>query len=135
MSPANRSRLSILTTLVRAELGTGLAGLSLFIAAVALGTAMLALVWLIGAGAGDAFERNGRQIVGGDIELEVPALPLEPGIVEALNQIGAVSTVVDMRSTVRLDAAQCAGGTPRRGTLPIHSMARSAWHKARSRAC
>ena len=48
----------ILRALVRAELGAGLAGLKLFIAAVALGTAMLALVWMLAAGVGDAATRR-----------------------------------------------------------------------------
>ncbi len=103
MSGTRHSRFSILGRLVRAELGAGLAGLKLFIAAVALGTAMLALVWMIGGGAGDAFERNGRAIVGGDVELEVPTVRLDPGTLAAMEALGQVSVVADMRSTVRLD--------------------------------
>ncbi|NBB83575.1 MAG: hypothetical protein GVY28_09240, partial [Alphaproteobacteria bacterium] len=90
--------------LARVELRAGLAGLRLFAAAVAIGAALLAAVWVAGALLLDAFDRNGRAILGGDAEIEVGATPLDDTIVQALGDFGTVSRIVDLRSTVRSDA-------------------------------
>lgn len=97
---AQRGWLSILARLVRAELLAGLAGLKLFIAAVALGTAMLSLIWLLAAGVTEALDDKGNQILGGDYEM-VTSIPLPEETVERLRGLGRVSVVADMRSTVR----------------------------------
>jgi len=89
--------------LARVELAAGLAGLRLFAAAVAVGAALLAAVWVAGALLLDAFDRNGRAILGGDAEIEVGATPLDGSVVDALGRFGTVSRVVDLRSTVRRD--------------------------------
>ena len=98
---AGAGRLAVLVRLARVELFAGLAGLKLFMAAVALGSAMLALVWLLATGVGDAFDRNGRQILGGDVEM-MAATALEPEVLDRLAELGRLSTAVDMRSSVRL---------------------------------
>lgn len=107
MSPASgeagRGGASILLSLARTELISGLAGLKLFMAAIGLGSAMLALVWFLAAGVGDALDRNGRQILGGDAELQVGMTPLDTALLSQLSELGRLSTVVDMRSTVRRD--------------------------------
>lgn len=87
--------------LARVELSAGLAGLGLFAVAVAIGAALLAAVWVSGALLLDAFDRNGRAILGGDAEIEVGATPLDDAVVEAFAALGTVSRVVDLRSTVR----------------------------------
>jgi putative ABC transport system permease protein len=90
----------ILARLARSELLAGLAGLKLFMAAVALGTAMLALIWLLSGAVGEALDAKGHQILGGDIEM-VTAVPLPPETVDRLNRLGRLSVTADMRSTVR----------------------------------
>ncbi|HSK41230.1 MAG TPA: hypothetical protein VK943_15795, partial [Arenibaculum sp.] len=87
--------------LARSELRAGIAGLRLFIACVAMGTLLLGAVWILAGTLDGAFERNGRQILGGDVEVALAMQPLEPDRVEALGDYGTVSRVVDLRSLVR----------------------------------
>ncbi|MGF1624203.1 MAG: ABC transporter permease [Alphaproteobacteria bacterium] len=91
---------AILVRLARAELLSGLAGLKLFIAAIALGTAMLSLIWLLAAGVADALNDKGDQILGGDLEIVV-SVPLSQDLVGRLAERGRLSVVADMRSSVR----------------------------------
>ena len=91
---------AILARLARSEILAGLAGLKLFIAAVALGTAMLALIWLLADGVSDALDAKGNQILGGDVELVV-AVPLPAETVERLAERARLSVVADLRTSVR----------------------------------
>lgn len=97
--------MSLILRLVRSELRAGIGGLKLFIACVAMGTMLLGAVWILAGTLDGAFERNGRQILGGDVEIAVAMQPLEPGRVEALGDYGTVSRVVDLRSLVRSGSA------------------------------
>lgn len=93
----------VLATLLGAELRFGILGLRLFIACVGIAAAMLGLVWMLGSGLSDAMRDNARRILGGDVAVTVVNAPMEAGTVAALERIGRVSRVAELRSTAIAD--------------------------------
>ncbi len=66
---------------------------------------MLGLVWLLSAGLSQAMQDNARRILGGDVAVTVVNEPMDPGTLAALGEIGALSRVVELRSTARAESA------------------------------
>jgi putative ABC transport system permease protein len=88
--------------LARTEFAAGVAGLRLFIACIAIGTLMLGAVWMLGSALSGAFDVNGRQFIGGDVEIAELPDPLPPNTIERLSLFGELSHVLDLRSTARV---------------------------------
>lgn len=97
-------RLATLTALLRSELGAGILGLRLFVASVAVASAMLGAVWMLGVGITEGLRESGKALLGGDIALTVIASPLTPDAVANLAQIGRVSHTVELRTTAQAGA-------------------------------
>ena len=97
-----------LWTLLRAELAAGVFGLRLFIAAVAVAAGMLGTVWLLADGLTTTLADNGKRMLGGDVAVGVINSPLEAEPRAALERLGQVSEVVELRTSARAEALRAA---------------------------
>ncbi len=91
---------SRLLYLLRAEIGAGILGLRLFIASVAVASAMLGIVWVLADGLTDALQQNARAMLGGDMAVTTVNQALDADRRAALAKIGTLSTVVELRTSV-----------------------------------
>ena len=86
-------------TLARRELRSGLAGLRIVLACLALGVGAIAAVGSLREGIDRGLANDGRQILGGDLEIEGGAQPLPDTLRQYLHDQGArTSDIVTMRS-------------------------------------
>lgn len=115
------ARAAVLLGLLRAELGFGILGLRLFMACVVIASAMLGLIWLLSSGLAGAMEDNARRILGGDVAVTVVNTPLDDATETALDDIGATSRVVELRST----AAATGAASARRMTVELKAVDRA----------
>ena len=83
----------------RRELRTGVRGLRIVLACLALGVAAIAAVGSLREGIDRGLQTEGRRILGGDIEIEGGSQPLPDALRNALRAQGArLSDIVTMRS-------------------------------------
>ncbi|MCK0167745.1 FtsX-like permease family protein [Jannaschia sp. S6380] len=85
-------------TIARRELRGGLAGFRIFLACLALGVAAIAAVGSVRVSITDGLAREGRTILGGDVEVEFTYRRAAPEELAYLEGLGTVSEVVDFRS-------------------------------------
>jgi putative ABC transport system permease protein len=83
--------------LARRELRSGLQGLGLMVACLALGVAAIAVVGALSAAIGRGMAEQGQPLLGGDIEFAVMHRQLTPAEQAFLNDRGQVSTVATFR--------------------------------------
>ena len=89
----------IALTIARRELRTGVRGLRIVLACLALGVAAITAVGTLRAGITAGLEENGRAMLGGDLEIQSGAQPLPPELTTWLHAHAATtSDVVTMRS-------------------------------------
>ena len=89
----------IALTLARRELRTGVRGLRIVLACLALGVAAITAVGTLRAGITAGLEENGRAMLGGDLEIQSGAQPLPPELTNWLHARAATtSDVITMRS-------------------------------------
>ncbi|MGB3553923.1 MAG: drug:proton antiporter, partial [Jannaschia sp.] len=81
------------------ELRGGLAGFRIFLACLALGVAAIAAVGSVRVSITEGLEREGRNILGGDAEVEFTYRRADPAELAWLDGIGTdVSEIIDFRS-------------------------------------
>ncbi len=89
----------IALTLARRELRSGVRGLRIVLACLALGVAAIAAVGSLRAGIDAGLASEGRRMLGGDIEVQTGGVPIPEGLRTWLEARGArTSQVVQMRS-------------------------------------
>ncbi|MEM7644503.1 MAG: FtsX-like permease family protein [Pseudomonadota bacterium] len=84
--------------IARRELRGGLAGFRIFLACLALGVAAIAAVGSVRVSITEGLEREGRNILGGDAQVEFTYRAAEPDERAYLNALGTVSEIYDFRS-------------------------------------
>jgi putative ABC transport system permease protein len=89
------------------EMRGGLRGFYVFITCVALGAMAIAGVGSLAASLADGLARQGRVILGGDLDFSLIAREAKPAELAFLRDHGKVSTVATLRAMARPD-----GGTP-----------------------
>lgn len=96
-----RSDVTVRTLLIllRAEGAGGVLGLGLFVACIAVATALLGAVWMLGSGLSAALATNSLRILGGDLAIEVANTPLAPDTVAGLDSAGILSTSIELRTS------------------------------------
>src|SRR3546814_4002508 len=80
------------------ELRGGLRGFRLFVACLALGVAVIAGIGTLSASIGAGLERDGRSLLGGDIEFRLLHRPATAEERAFLDRQGAVAETVQMRA-------------------------------------
>src|SRR3546814_5270540 len=80
------------------ELRGGLRGFRLFVACLALGVAVIAGIGTLSASIGAGLERDGRSLLGGDIEFRLIHRPATAEERAFLDRQGAVAETVQMRA-------------------------------------
>ena len=94
-------------TIVRRELRGGLRGFRIFLLCVALGVSAIAGVGSLSDALIDGLRRDGRLLLGGDVELRLAQQPANAAQLAYMRAAGRVSEVVEMRSMARRpDGAQ-----------------------------
>ena len=94
-------------TIVRRELGGGLGGFRIFLLCVTLGVSAIAGVGSLSDALVDGMRRDGRKLIGGDVELRLSHRAANQAQMAHLQASGRVSQIVEMRSmAVRPDGAQ-----------------------------
>ncbi len=89
-------------TLARRELRSGLAGFRIFLISLALGVAAIAAVQSLATSVHQTLERDGREILGGDVSARLVFNPATPEQTAALDALGRMSTTAEMRAMARL---------------------------------
>ena len=84
--------------IARRELRGGLAGFRIFLACLALGVAAIAAVGSVRVSITEGLEREGRNILGGDVEVEFTYRAADPEERAYMEALGRVSEVYDFRS-------------------------------------
>ncbi len=90
--------LPIALRFARRELRGGLKGFRIFLACLALGVAAIAAVGSLAAAIVTGLERDGRSILGGDVELRLVLRPASPAELDWLTARAEVSQVVQTRA-------------------------------------
>nr|WP_281825658.1 FtsX-like permease family protein [Jannaschia rubra] len=85
-------------TIARRELRGGLSGFRIFLACLALGVAAIAAVGSVRVSITDGLAREGRTILGGDVEVEFSYRRATDAERDWLDDLGTVSEAVDFRS-------------------------------------
>jgi putative ABC transport system permease protein len=85
----------------RRELRGGLAGFRIFVACLALGTAVIAGVGSLAAAVGTGLKADARAMLGGDVELHLVHIPASERELDYLRRYGALSSVAKMRAMAR----------------------------------
>ena len=88
-------------TLARRELRSGLAGFRIFLISLALGVAAIAAVQSLATSVYETLERDGREILGGDVSARLIFTPATPDQFAALAALGDLSTTAEMRAMAR----------------------------------
>ena len=89
--------LALAARLARRELRSGLQGLGLMVACLALGVAAIAVVGALSAAIARGMAEQGQPLLGGDVEFAVMHRQLSPPEQAFLDQRGSVSTVATFR--------------------------------------
>ena len=89
--------LALAARLARRELRSGLQGLGLMVACLALGVAAIAVVGALSAAIARGMAEQGQPLLGGDVEFAVMHRQLSPSEQAFLDQRGSVSTVATFR--------------------------------------
>jgi putative ABC transport system permease protein len=101
------AELMLAVRLARRELRGGVRGLWVVLLCLALGVSVIAGVGTLRAATDRGLEADGRQILGGDLEVESGSQPLPEALREWLRSRGAVlSDVVQMRSMLVADSGE-----------------------------
>ncbi|MDA1097760.1 MAG: FtsX-like permease family protein [Proteobacteria bacterium] len=94
-------------TIARRELRGGLRGFRILLLCVALGVSAIAGVGSLSDALVDGLRRDGRLLLGGDVELRLSHQPASAAQLAYLQAAGQVSEVIEMRSMVRrMDGSQ-----------------------------
>lgn len=93
--------LSLALRLARREMRTGLRGFGIFLACLSLGVAAIAGVGSVSQAMLDGLGRDGRAILGGDLDLRMVHREASPEQRAFLEARGTVSEVADMRAMIR----------------------------------
>ncbi len=94
-------------TIARRELRGGLRGFRIFLLCVTLGVSAIAGVGSLSGALVDGLRRDGRQLIGGDVELRLSHQPATQAQLRHIQASGDVSHTVEMRSMARRpDGAQ-----------------------------
>ncbi|MBT3782820.1 MAG: FtsX-like permease family protein [Rhodospirillaceae bacterium] len=88
-------------TIARRELRGGLRGFRIFLLCVALGVGAIAGVGSLSDALVDGLRRDGRLLLGGDVELRLSHQPAKQAQLDYLLAAGRVSQVIEMRSMAR----------------------------------
>ncbi len=88
-------------TIARRELRGGLRGFRIFLLCVTLGVSAIAGVGSLSDALVDGLRRDGRKLIGGDVELRLSHQAANPAQLAYLAAAGRVSRVVEMRSMAR----------------------------------
>src|SRR5690606_13453902 len=86
------------------ELRAGIAGFRVFLACLVLGVAAIAAVGTLAGALEDGIVREGRAILGGDIELSRIHAPADPVELDRLAAAGTVGEVATLRAMARFPA-------------------------------
>lgn len=94
-------------TIARRELRGGLRGFRIFLLCVALGVGAISGVGSLSDALVDGLRRDGRLLIGGDVELRLSHQPADAAQLAYLQAAGHVSLAIEMRSMARrLDGRQ-----------------------------
>ena len=88
-------------TIARRELRGGLRGFRIFLLCVTLGVSAIAGVGSLSDALVDGLRRDGRLLLGGDVELRLSHQPASPAQLAYLRAAGQVSHAIEMRSMAR----------------------------------
>ena len=87
--------------LARRELSQGVSGFVLFLCALGLGVAMIALVLGLEAAINQSIQQNARTLLGGDVELRLTQRPAEPDQLAYISENSAgLSQIATLRAMV-----------------------------------
>ncbi|MBT4491236.1 MAG: hypothetical protein HOC72_27110, partial [Rhodospirillaceae bacterium] len=94
-------------TIARRELRGGLRGFRIFLLCVTLGVSAIAGVGSLSDALVDGLRRDGRKLIGGDVELRLSHQAANKAQMAHLRASGQVSLAIEMRSmALRLDGAE-----------------------------
>ena len=85
----------------RRELRGGIRGFRIFLLCVVLGVSAIAGVGSLSDALVDGLRRDGRKLIGGDVELRLSLQPANTAQIAHLKAAGQVSQVIEMRSMAR----------------------------------
>jgi len=105
--------------LARRELRGGFAGMRVFLACLALGVAAVCGVQSLAAGFSAGLAADAALLMGGDVEVTSPGMPLDAAPLAELAAAGRVSGLVTMRAMVTADSS---GGAMRRGLVSLRAV-------------
>jgi len=88
-------------TIARRELRGGLRGFRVFLLCVVLGVSAIAGVGSLSDALVDGLRRDGRLLLGGDVELRLSHQPASAAQLEYMQAAGRLSRVIEMRSMAR----------------------------------